>query len=401
MIALVNGTVLTPFRSIGDGVVLVEGETIREAGARGAVAIPAGAEVVDAGGAWIIPGFIETHTHGAGGFDVMDGAEAVRGVARTVAPRGVTSFLPTTLSASWAAVEAAVMGIEEAARSRSGGARVLGAHLEGPYCNPLHCGALNPKYLIPPKREQYVPLLDRAPHVRRISAAPEMPGALDLARELRARGIVASVAHSDATYQQVAAAVEAGFTHSTHLYSAMSTVHRDRGYRIAGALEAVLVFDELATELIADGHHLPPSLLKLAIKAKGVDKICVITDSMPAAGLGPGKYKLGDLDVIVESSVPETFEVPPDERSLVAKLTDRSCFAGSVATMDQVVRNMVRLAGLGLPEAVRMATATPARIHGIKDRGVLAPGKKADLVILEDAVVPRLTMVEGEVVYRA
>jgi N-acetylglucosamine-6-phosphate deacetylase len=259
---------------------------------------------------------------------------------------------------------------------------------------------MNPQYLLQPRPEQYLPLFDGLRHLKRVSAAPELPGGLELGRALRGRGVVASVAHTDATFQQIVAAVEAGYTHATHLYSAMSSIRRQDGYRLTGAIESVLVLDELTAELIADGHHLPPSLLKLAIKAKGVNSICAITDSMAAAGLGPGSYTLGGLEVIVEDAIPAGFEVPGEPGCLVAKLPDRSCFAGSVATMDQVVRNMVRLGGLSLADAIRTATVNPARVHGITGRGVLAAGMKADITVLDATVAPTMTIVEGEVVFR-
>lgn len=401
MLALVNGAAVTPFRVVSDAVLVADGDTIVELGPRSRVAIPSGVDVRDVGGAWIAPGFIETHIHGCGGFDAMDGAVALRGMARAVARHGVTSFLPTTLTMSWERIEAAMLAIDAAAGERTGGARILGSHMEGPWVNPAHIGALNPRYVLTPCPEQYLPLFQRLQCLKRVSAAPELPGALELGRYLRAHGIVASIAHTNASYREVVAAVEAGYTHATHLYSAMSSVMRDEGYRLAGTLESVLLLDDLTTELIADGHHLPPSLLKLAIKAKGVSAICAITDSMSAAGLGPGSYTLGGLDVVVEAVVPESFEVPAEPGSLVAKLPDHSCFAGSVATMDQVVRNMVRLAGLSLPHAIRTATANPARIHGIPGRGVLAPGMKADITVLDPSLTPRMTVVEGEIVYTA
>lgn len=396
MLALVNGQILTPFRVVSGGIVLIEGDTIRDVGP---AVTASDAEVLDVNGAWIAPGFIDTHVHGAGGFDVMEGADAVRSMARTLATKGVTSFLPTTLSLSWERIEAALADIDRVAGERTGGARVLGSHMEGPYCSATQAGAMNPRYLLEPRPEQYLPLLNNLTYLKRVSVAPELPGALELGRELRARGIVASVAHTDATFQQMVAAVESGYTHATHLYSAMSSIRRQNGYRLTGAIESVLLLDELTTELIADGHHLPPSLMKLAIKTKGVGAICAVTDSMAAAGAGPGSYTLGELEVIVEAAVPESFEIPADPSCLAAKLSDRSCFAGSVATMDQVVRNMMRLVGLNLLDAVRTATANPGRIHGLAGRGILAPGMKADIVILDEEITPLITIVEGETVW--
>jgi N-acetylglucosamine-6-phosphate deacetylase len=325
----------------------------------------------------------------------------LRGMARMLAERGVTSFLPTTVPLSWERLESALIAIDQVSGERTGGARVIGSHMEGPFCSPLQAGALNPRYLLEPRPEQYLPLLDRLKCLRRVSAAPELSGALELGRELSRRGIVVSMAHTDATFQQVMAALGAGYSHATHIFTCMSTVRRDRAYRVTGVLESVLLLDEIATEVIADGHHLPPSLLRLVIKVKGIDAVAAISDSMPAAGQGPGHYIFGGLEVIVESAVADSFEVAGQNNNLVAKLPDRSAFAGSVATMDQTVQNMVRLAGLSLADAIRTATATPARLHGISDRGVLEPGRKADIVVLDESITPLMTIVEGEVVYRS
>ena len=398
MLALVNGSVVTPFATVPHATVLVDGDTIKEVGA--GVELPPGTERHDVRGATIAPGFIDTHLHGAGGFDVMDGADAVRGMARFLATRGVTSFLPTTLPMAWERIESALLAIDQVAEERTNGARVLGAHMEGPFVSREQLGAMDPKYILNPEPERYRPLFDKLKHLRRVSAAPELPGGLELGRELRRRGILASIAHTNASYQQVAAAVEAGYSHATHIFTCMSTTRRDSAYRVAGVLESVLLLDEIRTEVIADGHHLPPSLLRLVLKTKGVDGVAAITDSMRAAGLGPGHYMLGELRVLVESAVSETFEVAEHPNNLVAKLPDRSCFAGSVATMDQAVQNMIRLAGLPPTDAIRTATATPARIHGIADRGALEPGRKADIVVLDESIRPLLTMVEGKIVYR-
>ena len=176
------------------------------------------------------------------------------------------------------------------------GAAIVGAHLEGPYFNLAQAGAQNPEFIKNPNLEEIVPILDRFPFIRRVSAAPELPGALELGQELRRRGIVASIAHSDATYDDVIKAVENGYTHATHVFSGMSGLRRINAYRISGVIESVLVIDELTTEMIADGHHLPPSLMRLVIKAKGLNQVCVTTDAMAAAGLDPGSYELYGLE---------------------------------------------------------------------------------------------------------
>ena len=225
-----------------------------------------------------------------------------------------------------------------------------------------------------------------------MSAAPELPGALELGRELRSRGILASIAHTDATYEQVLVAMEAGFSHMTHLYSGMSGVHRVRAYRVAGAVEAGLLLDDLTVEVIADGRHLPAALLRLIYKCKGPERIALCTDAIRAAGMPDGEYIMGSAShgrpIIVDEGV--------------AWLPDRTAFAGSVAQTNWLVRNMVSLAGASLSDAVKMASLTPARILGIDSiKGSIDRGKDADIVVFDDEINIRLTMVNGSIVYEA
>jgi N-acetylglucosamine-6-phosphate deacetylase len=255
-------------------------------------------------------------------------------------------------------------------------------------------------YLKLPNPGEYNDLLNKFSCIKRVSAAPELPGALELGQELRRRGILAAIGHSNATYQQVLKAIEVGFSHVTHIYSGMSSVRRIQAYRFAGVLEAALLLDQLTTEMIADGHHLPPSLMRLVLKVKGTERVCAVTDAIAAAGLGPGRYRLGGLDVVVEDEVPEEYEIQLGKGNCVAKLVDRSAFAGSAALMNMLVRNLANFVGLPLIEAVKMATWTPARILGIShERGLLAPGMKADLVVFDDNFDVHMTIVEGKVVF--
>jgi N-acetylglucosamine-6-phosphate deacetylase len=401
-LAITNGKVLTPMRVIDDGTLLIQGDSIVQVGTSDEVQIPENAKVYDAKGKYISPGFVDIHVHGGGGGDATDGSkEAIYKMARAHAAGGTTSFLATTFTAGVEKLNKSLEVIEETVeRKIPNGAKVLGCHMEGPYFNIKQAGAQNPKYLKEPDPKDYLGWIDKFKCIKRISAAPELPGGLELGQELRRRGIMASIGHSEATYQQVVEAVEAGYTHVTHLYSGMSMVRRVDAYRVAGLVEASLVIDELTVEVIADGHHIPPSMLKLAIKAKGMDKICLITDAMSSAGLGAGNYDFGGLDVVVESRIPPCFEIAEEEGNYVAKLADRSAFAGSVATMDQVVRTMTHQVGLSILDAVKMATINSAKFIGIQaERGALVPGMKADVVLFDNAITPYLTIVEGEVVF--
>lgn len=393
--SLVGGTVLTPFREIPGATVVIRGGEIALVGRD---VRPEG-EAIEVRGSYVAPGFVDLHLHGGGGHDVMEGSpDALAAISLAHAEGGTTSFLATTLTAPWDEIEVALRAVEEAMEAGLPGAELIGAHLEGPYLNPARAGAQDPEYLEAPDPRRIRALLGAHPSIRRISLAPELPGALECARLASRRGVLVSVAHSDATYSQVLAAVEAGFRHVTHLYSGCSTVRRISGYRIAGVVEAALLLDRLTVELIADGHHLPPSLIRLVLQAKSVDRVCAVTDAMAAAGLGPGRYRLGKREVIVErGGAPHGYESPPP--GCVARLPDGDGFAGSAALMMDLVGYLVRNVGIGLAEAVRMASATPATIAGLRDRGVLAPGYRADAVIFSPDFKVELTVVGGRVVY--
>jgi len=399
---LIGGTVLTPLRVIHPGVVVIKGDHIVAVSDIKNFRIEAESREIDVSGLYVAPGFIDIHVHGGGGHDVMEGSvEALAAIAQTHAQGGTTNWLATTLTAPMDQIEKALQAIEKAMEIPPVGAKLLGAHLEGPYFHPEQAGAQNPMYLKPPESGEYKGLLDKFSCIKRVSAAPELPGALELGQELRRRGILAAIGHSNATYQQVLKAIEAGFSHVTHIYSGMSSVRRVQAYRFAGVLEAALLLDQLTTEMIADGHHLPPSLMSLVIKAKGTERVCVVTDAIAAAGLGPGRYQLGGLEVVVEDKVPEEYEIQFGKGNFVAKLMDRSAFAGSVALMNMLVRNLVNFVGLPIIEAVKMATLIPARILGIShERGLLAPGMKADIVVFDENFNVHMTIVEGRIVFK-
>jgi len=385
-----NGRVLTPTGVIPNGVVVVKEGRIVYMGS-GDIDVP-GAVGIDAGGRYIAPGFIDIHVHGGGGHDFMDGTvEAFLGVAETHARYGTTAMLPTTLTSELSALFD-LFEVYRAAISRNvSGAQFLGLHLEGPYFAMNQRGAQDPRYIRDPDPLEYEEIFARSGgDIARWSAAPELPGAHAFARYMRERGVLVAWAHTDALYDDVVAGFEQGFTLATHFYSAMNGVVRRDAFRYAGAIEAAYLIDEMDVEVIADGVHCPAPLLQLVYKIKGPDRVALITDAMRAAAMPEGESILGSLKdglpVIVEDGV--------------AKLPDRSSFAGSVATADRLVRTMVFEAGVPLLEAVRMITATPARILGVGDRkGSLAVGKDADIVIFDDDIFVAATVVGGRVVY--
>lgn len=351
-----------------------------------------GDSVIDASGKYVSPGFIDIHLHGGGGHDFMDGtADAFLGAARMHAVHGTTAMLPTTLTCSDRELFRVFEIFREASAKNTSGSKFLGLHLEGPYFNPSQAGAQDPEYLKLPLPENYMPLLDATDDIARWSVAPELEGAFRMGEELARRGILVSAGHSDAVYEDVLKASESGFSHITHLYSAMSTVTRKNARRYAGMVEAAYLIDDMTVEIIADGVHLPASLLQFVYRFKGPDKTALCTDAMRGAGMPDGEYLLGSLmngqKVIVEEGV--------------AKLPDRSAFAGSVATADRLVRTMVSYAGVPLCDAVKMMTSTPARIVGVgSSKGSLKPGMDADVVVFDDNIDISVTIIEGNVVYR-
>ncbi len=396
-----NAKILTPFRLLNHGAIVVEEGMLSYVGPQFKASLPKNGRVIDARELYVAPGFIDIHVHGGGGGDALDASlSSLEKISLTHAAGGTTSLLLTTLTAPFSQITETLEVAENAYGTGSKGARLLGVHLEGPYINPDYAGAQNSEFIREPRKEEYLPLIKKYSCIKRVTFAPELPGALELARELKNRGILASIGHSGASYQEVLTAIEAGCTHVTHMFSAMSGMKRIKGYRITGLIESTLLLDELSTELIADGHHLPPSLLEFVVKSKGIDKISLVTDAMAATGLGPGYYTLGGLRVIVEGDVPKEFEQHPPINSYVAKLEDRSSFAGSVSTMNQLVYNMVHLAGVPLLNAVKMATFNPAKVLGAHDIGVLHPGAKADLVLFDDNLTIMVTIVAGRIVYQ-
>lgn len=388
-VKLFNGRIITPSGIIDGGTVLITGQTITAIGEHH-IGAPE-AKTIDAGGRYISPGFIDIHVHGGGGHDFMDGTEeAFLEAAKLHARYGTTAMNPTTLSSSKEDLLHTLAVYEQASNKNTGGAQFIGMHLEGPYFAMNQRGAQDPRFIRDPDPEEYKDILSRSNAVTRWSAAPELKGAFAFAEYLYSKGILAALAHTDAVYEEVLEGFKRGYTHATHLYSGMLGVTRRGAKRYAGAVEAAFLIDDMTVEIIADGIHLPPALLKLVYKIKGSTKIALITDAMRGAGMPPGESILGSrhngLPVIIEDGV--------------AKLPDRSAFAGSVATADRLVRNMVQLAGVPLFDGVTMMSSTPATIMGVADKkGSLAVGKDADIVIFDDDVNVNMTMVGGKVVY--
>lgn len=344
----------------------------------------AGAERLDLAGLTVFPGFIDLHIHGAGGHDAHAGA--IDAIATYVPRVGVTAFLPTLAAGPPQRTARALRAIAAAQRRQEDrgappSAHVLGAHLEGPFLQPARAGAIPVEYFLPAEMDSAERLMAIAPGVVRLmTIAPDIPGALELIAVLAKRGIIASLGHSAVDYELAMRAVAAGASHVTHLFNAMNGLH----HRAPGLIGAALNDPRLTLELIADGIHIHPAVLALAIRAKGVQGVALVSDAVGPAGLPAGSYDwLGS-------------EVVSDGRAV--RLPDGT-LAGSLGTLDVAVRTVTREVGCTLVEAAQMAASVPARILGLAHKGVIAPGYDADLTALDAAGVVRLTIIGGRIAY--
>src|SRR5258708_2681288 len=363
----------TPFEEISDAIVVIQGSKISAIGQRGKVDLPRGVREMNAGGRTIVPGFVDVHIHGAGGHDVMEGTrESLEIVAATVAAHGTTSLGATRLTASEKETRDSVAGIahfilntsQYPARELS--AEILGIHFEGPFISPVRRGVHPAKWIMPPSSEMLAHLLGEARGTAQIlPLAPELPGALDLIFAARKAGLIVSLGHTDATYEQAQAAIEAGASHAAHVFNAM----RPFSHRGTGVIRAVLTSPQVSARFIAGRGHVDDAGMRMLVGLKPPDRVILVSDGISATGMPDGKYQLGMFEVKVSGGV---------ARNAEGKL------AGSTLTLDRALRNMVAL-GVPLSSALRMLTANPARQIGLGARkGVLAPGADPALLFLDD-----------------
>jgi len=390
MKAIRAGRVLTPLKEISPGTVLIEGEQIIAVGEPTGIPIPGEAEIIEAKDKIVVPGFIDTHTHGRDGEYFGEAVNTTKKLCLSIPSTGVTGLLPTlaSLLPMHYTLEMILdrIRVVRQAMLDGEGSEILGMNMEGPYLSGENIarGSQLPENMRQPSVDELLRMVDSSNGtIRKMTIAPELEGALDVIREMVRLGIVPCAGHSTANYERALEAVEAGLSCTTHTFNGMIPLH----HRRPGLLGAILTHDEIRAELIADGEHVSGTAIKILLSCKGIEGVHLITDNTPWAGLPDGEYSDGNRIVVKE-----------DQKAYVVGGT----LVGSVASMNHCVANMVGSVGCSLDEAVRMASLNPARVIGVEDRkGSLEPGKEADLVVIDEDVSVYRTLVKGREVYRA
>lgn len=377
---IINGRILTPQGWLEGGSVIVEDGKIAEV-SNNNFAIE-GAEIIDAKGCDIVPGGIEMHVHGGGGRDFMEGEEeAFRVAVDAHMQYGTTSIFPTLSSSTVPMIEKACETCTKLMAEPN--SPILGLHLEGPYFNPKQAGAQIPEWIKAPVKEEYEYLLEKWPCLKRWDEAPELEGSHEFIKCCCKHGVLPSIGHTRAKYDEVAAANELGMTHATHFYNAMPVVYKNREFKETGTVESIFALENMTVEMIADGIHVPPVMLRMIYQIKGVERTALITDALACAASKDDTAF--DPRVVLEDGV--------------CKLADRSALAGSIATMDRLVRTCVQQAGIPMEDSCRMISETPAKIMGVYDRkGSLEKGKDADIIFFDKDQELTFVMQMGRIV---
>lgn len=377
---IINGRILTPQGWLEGGSVIVEDGKIAEV-SNNNFAIE-GAEIIDAKGCDIVPGGIEMHVHGGGGRDFMEGEEEAFRVAIDAHMQyGTTSIFPTLSSSTVPMIEKACETCTKLMAEPN--SPILGLHLEGPYFNPKQAGAQIPEWIKAPVKEEYEYLLEKWPCLKRWDEAPELEGSHEFIKCCCKHGVLPSIGHTRAKYEEVAAANELGMTHATHFYNAMPVVYKNREFKETGTVESIFALENMTVEMIADGIHVPPVMLRMIYQIKGVERTALVTDAL--ACTASKDDTAFDPRVVLEDGV--------------CKLADRSALAGSIATVDRLVRTCVQQAGIPMEDACRMISETPAKIMGVYDRkGSLEKGKDADIIFFDKDQELTFVMQMGRIV---
>jgi len=378
-----SGTLITPHETLPNHDLVIEDGLIASIQpAEQNLSASREVQHIDARGLWVIPGLIDMHVHGSAGSDTMDATPAaIQTMAEFFARHGVTSYLPTTITAPSPAIDAAIHNIINMAQPRVG-AQHLGVHLEGPYIGSQFRGAQPQEWLRSPDPQEYEKWFETG-SIRLVALAPELPGAIEMIERGARQGIRFSVGHSSASYEQVEQAADHGLSQATHTFNGMTGLH----HREPGAAGAVLTDERIYAEIIADGIHLHPAVVKLVVRAKGTGRTILVTDAIRAAGLKDGEYDLGGQIVQVRDGIART---------------SRGSLAGSTLALDAALRNVMRFAGLTIHDALKMATTTPAEALGLSSRkGIIRPGADADLALVDPDLNVQATIVNGALVYDA
>ena len=380
LVQIINGKIHTPQGWLKNGSVIINDNKILEVSNCDLAVV--GAKIIDAKGMYIVPGGVEIHVHGGGGRDFMEGTEdAFRTAVDAHMQHGTTSIFPTLSSSSIPMIRVAAATTEKLMAEKD--SPVLGLHLEGHYFNMKMAGGQIPEYIKNPDPNEYIPLLEETNCIKRWDASPELPGAIQFGKYVSSKGILVSVAHTQAEFEDIRAGYDAGYTHATHFYNAMPGFHKKNEYKYEGTVESIYLMDDMTVEAIADGIHVPPTILRLIYKVKGVEKTALITDALACAA-SDSKVAF-DPRVIIEDGV--------------CKLADRSALAGSIATMDRLIQTMTFQAEVPLFDTIRMISETPAKIMGVYDRkGSLERGKDADILLLDKNLDVRAVWAMGKMV---
>jgi len=376
------GKIITPFETISDGLILIDntGEIIYVGSSED---ISYNDNIIDLRDKTAIPGYIDIHIHGVAGVDTIEGKlDSLQKMSKFLATKGVTSFLPTTVTSPLEMILKAVEAVRKAKLDNIRGAKIIGAHLEGPYLSKEKADAQDIRYLREPNLDEIREIDEKyGDAIIRVTLAPEIKGALDVIKYLTKKGYLVAIGHTNADFETTVKAINAGARLTNHIYNGMRTFH----HRDPGVLGAVLTRDDIFVEMIVDDIHHHYAARKIVLKCKGTEKVALITDAIMATGLPDGEYKLGEQKIIIKNGI--------------SRLPDGT-LAGSTLTMDAAVRNTFRHLDVSLNDAVKMATYVPARILGLDHKiGQLKPGYKADITILDEPLNVYMTIVEGNIIF--